>query len=304
MQQLAIPYKSSSDFYGQRIAWDLIRSAAGLLEENRPCGTFDLSAVLHVKPYVVAIIAAMAKRNQLLGTSADYVEPTNQKAKEHLGRLGLPELLGSGTSIEVARRSTNLPIQLLQGLPAESVGWEAAELLEKELGCQLPAGTKPGITDCINEMVGNAAAHSGSKIGCVVVGQAFPASSRIDVAILDLGITIRGHLSMREEYSDLADDGEAILLAMQDGVTGVKGRDRFGETHSGAGLSELQRFVGNCGGAVAILSGSAIVCTDGSQPTKTHRLHGPPFRGTLVNISFPTSPGFLTSVATESVADL
>jgi hypothetical protein len=111
----------------------------------------------------------------------------------------------------------------------------------------------------------------------------------MEVAILDLGVTIRGHLS--RAYPDLADDALAIEKALQDGITGTMGRNRFGEANSGAGLAALAQFLASTGGELAILSGSAIVSIDGSGRMGTEPLHGAPFRGTLVNIVFSTQPG-------------
>ena len=74
---------------------------------------------------------------------------------------------------------------------------------------------------------------------------------------------------------------------MKEGVTGTVERNLLGEVNSGYGLFGVQQAVSALGGELAILSGSALVCS--GKIDAEHRLHGPPFGGTLVNIRFNTN---------------
>jgi len=286
-QSIVVPELSNSDFFHGRFAWLTIQSAANLLATAEPIGVIDLSKVRHMRPYQVAIVAAIAEDQHRRGLQVSYRPPDDSDAREHLDRLGLPEIVLGKCGGSLKQRSTNLPIQVLKSRAEVGFGTETTEILIGELGCDLPAGLKPDIAVGIDEMVLNAATHAESAIGCVVVGQAFPKTGVLEVAVLDLGVTIRGHLSKNPKHQDLSDDASAIKKALEEGVTGTVGRNRFSEPNSGAGFFNLSDFLTATGGSLSILSGSAIVCNlKGRQ--KVHQLKFPPFRGTLVNISFAT----------------
>jgi hypothetical protein len=287
---LAAPELSNSDFCRGQMAWSFIKSAASLLDAGGHVDIIDLSKARHLKPYQVAIVAAIVRLNQRLRHDACYQEPQDDDVLAHLERLRLPDIIAGDNASPAPVRPTNLPIQIVEGRQADSFGWDAAQMLCQELGRDLPGGLLNSIAASIDEMVLNAATHSDSEIGCVVVGQAFPKTSAFEVVILDLGVTIRGHLS--KKYPALVDDASAIAEALLDGVTGTIGLNRFNEPNGGAGLAALLRFLAATGGTVAILSGSAIVCIDETGRQRTHVLHGPPFRGTMLSISFATNPGF------------
>jgi len=276
-RSLEVPELSRSDFFGAKIAWPTINSAAAVLADAGSIGCIDLSKVRHMRPYQVAIAAALAEDHHIRGRPLGYQPPDDDSVREHLERLGLPGIVLQQPGDPATTRSTNLPIQVLRGRATESFGWDTTEALIRELEFDLAAGLQASIAEGINEMVLNAASHSDSAIGCVVVGQAFPKTRVLELAILDLGITIRGHLSSHA-YPNLTDDAKAIELALTDGVTGTpKGsRNKFGEPNAGQGLASLHTFLAASGGDLSILSGSAIVCRNGQRGQKVHRLRCPP----------------------------
>lgn len=290
---IVVPELSNSNFFRGGIACPTIRSAASLLAAAGSIEVIDLSKVRFMRPYQVAIVAALAEDQHLRGGALSYLPPEDDRAREHLVRLGLPGIiLRTSDDGSVEQRTTNLPIRVLVGRPDLSFGWETTRVLTGGLGRDLPAGLECEIAEGIDEMVLNAATHSDSQIGCVVVGQAFPKTGVLEVTVLDVGVTIRGHLSKAPKHQDLSDDASAIERALEDGVTGTIGRNRFGEPNSGAGFASLCRFLDATGGDVSILSGSAIVCRRARGSPRVQPLKCPPFRGTLVNISFATPAGF------------
>jgi len=256
LRALQVPSLAKSHFSSGRIAWDMIKSASSLLEKGGGVDLIDLSELQHIRPYGIAIVAALAQMSRLQGTALEYREPIQEQSREHLARLGLPALMGHDQSSNIAPRSTNLPIRVLETL-SEATGYEIAKLLIQELGQDLPGGVEPSIAENIDEMVRNVFTHAESAVGCVVVGQAFPQTSVLEVAVLDLGMTILTHLAGK--LPDLTDDAAAIKKAIEDGVTGTQGLNRFNEPNSGAGLSNLAQYLASTGGELAILSGSAIV---------------------------------------------
>lgn len=281
-----VPNLTNSDFAAGRVTWDLFRDVATWLRQSRPLDVIDFSGAVHLKPYAVALVAALAKR--LGGPGLQVLPPTDSAARDHLIRIGLPSALGTdwGTA---GLRPSNVPLEILVDRPSSDFSYRVASLLAEEFPGGLPAGITARIADSIDEVILNALAHSASPIGCVVVGQAFPANQRIEVAIVDFGVTIRGHLGQR--FPNLATDEQAIQEAVREGVTGTMpgGVNRLGDPNSGVGLSELKHFAESTAGELAILSGTALVCF-GPQ-AGTQLLRGQAFPGTLVNVRFNTSPG-------------
>lgn len=299
-RSLHVPELANSHFSTGGIAWEMLQSAASLRKNGGAVDLIDLSDVRHMKPYGVAIVAAMAELSSLQGNPVTYLEPRDEQIRDHLTRLGLPAIVGQCDPMRVAPRPTNLPIRI-EKTRSDNTGFEVAEMLVRELGYDLPGGLEYQIAENIDEMVLNALTHSESEVGCVIVGQAFPQASVLEVAILDLGITIPTHLG--RAVPGLPDDATAIEKAIEDGVTGTKIRNRFGEPNSGAGLNNLAEHLAATGGELAILSGSAIVWMNSLGKWGRDDLYGPRFEGTLVNIVFSTRPGS-TGVGPATPADL
>ena len=150
-----------------------------------------------------------------------------------------------------------------------------------------PPGLIQELATHLDEVILNSLTHAESPVGCVVCGQAFPQREIVEVAVIDLGQTIRGHLSNLARYATYNDE-RAILAAVQEGVTGTVGLNRFDEPNSGVGLFELVNYCERGGGELAILSGRSFVTFGYGEQPLTHRFRGG-FPGTLVNVRFMTS---------------
>ncbi len=269
---------SNSNFSAEKIRWDIIQDVAARCSQGKRIDVLDLSDATHLRPYIVALCVGVCR---LLGADRLHVVwPDARDAADHLARLRMPEVLGTdGPTVD--SRSTNIPLEVLSDRPSDEFSWSLVDLLEREFG-DLGPGDKPDICDSIDEIILNALTHSASPIGGVVAAQAFPVSRRIEAVILDLGVTIRGHLGRM--YEDLQDDASAIHRAVEDGITGTDGLNRFGEPNSGAGLNFVRAYLEEARGELAILSGDSVVTF--SDEVRDHRLRGVPFPGTLVNLCF------------------
>jgi len=266
------------------IAWDVLR----LTGSHRDCEVYDLTRTPHLKPYAIACLAASAalqRQKQIIPT---VVPPSNNACNEHLQRLGLYEFFEATENRQVWSRSSNLKVQKVT-YPPGRVSENAAEVLTD--GIQLTAGVRPQIVTSLDEVLLNALSHAESPIECVIVGQGFPQSGKVEVAVVDLGIGILNHLRRNAEYEQLSNDEEAIELATQDGVTGTRRgtRNRLNEQNSGAGLHYLRKYCEAGGGECTILSGRHWV-TYHSGERVVGRLKQP-FQGTLVNLRFFAAPG-------------
>lgn len=273
----------AGDFRDGRLAWDILRVTARHDKQLPTC--VDLSKAPHLKPYAVAALYAVALRQD--GGSVEIIRPDNQILDEHLSRIGLYHAYGieqSGTRV----RETNVPVRQLKDGPA-TFSSEAMDIWDRELNGTAP-GLKLRLADHLDEIILNSLHHSESPIGCIVAGQAFPQTSKVEVAVLDLGQTIRGHLSKHPSYGNLVSDEDAIIEATKEGVTGT-----IGTENSGVGLYELRQFCEAGFGELAIISGRSIgVFRQGEDPV-FHPFHGSGFSGTLVNMRFSTNPALTVS---------
>lgn len=189
-------------------------------------------------------------------------------AAQQLQGLGFePALLSEEKSADRQRAQ----IVRSQGRPEEGFGWQTVQVLNQQIGSDLPANVQREIASSIDEIALNAATHADSPIGFVRVGAAFPHSHLIEVCVLDLGITIRSHLG--RVMTGIEDDVAAIREAIKDGTTGTVGRNRWNEPNSGVGLHYVHDFLTQTKGALAILSGNAVVRFDRDE--KTQFIAGP-----------------------------
>lgn len=82
------------------------------------------------------------------------------------------------------------------------------------------------------ELCDNAASHSNSSPFFVAAQRYTGATSgppaRLELAVADVGIGIPSHLRGNPEYAGIAEDSEAIKLAVRPGVTGTRDRRGYG----------------------------------------------------------------------------
>jgi anti-sigma regulatory factor (Ser/Thr protein kinase) len=135
---------------------------------------------------------------------------------------------------------------------------------------------------CIREIFNNIEDHSTERIGCAHI-QWFPNEQRIRMSVSDFGIGIPSEI--RRVYPD-KDDGEAIALAIQEGISSKRGgRNR------GAGLSYLvDNVVRRNQGQLRIFSNHGqLTCSPTEHSVETNtRLSPGYYPGTLISILLRT----------------
>lgn len=82
------------------------------------------------------------------------------------------------------------------------------------------------------ELSDNATSHSGGSPIFVAAqrysGSTSPRPARLELAVADAGVGIPAHLRMNPTYAHVTEDKEAILLALQPGVSGTRYRRGYG----------------------------------------------------------------------------
>lgn len=263
------------------LAWDVLRRTA----DHSVPDTLDLSACVHLKPYALACLCALAELAREHNQPIELVRPTNSECAEHLQRLGMFGFFIDAGETPPAR-STNITVKRVSWSPGNE-GERIVEVLAPR--ANLPAGMFPRMVEGLDEIILNALTHAESPIDCIVAGQAFPQTSKVEVAVVDLGRTIRGHLTLNPLHAQITTDQEAITLAMRDGVTGTPdGQNNIrGEPNSGAGLALIKEYCETWGGQLTVLNGDTwITCSGDSDPVTGHLRT--PFQGCLVNIRYLT----------------
>ena len=282
--RISIKGADAGDFPNARLAWDILKLTAN--HRRALPTTIDLTECLHLKSYSLACLAAVGaagSKRIVLGL------PDNRSCKEHCIRLGLHEWFQCDEVPTVQARATNIPIRQLQAGGPGSFSNDAVGMWARELGEPLRPGVQRDLENHLDEMIFNALGHSESPVGCFVAGQGHPGAGVVEAAIVDLGITIKTHLTRNPQYAHIQTDLEAIETAMQEGITGTPPGhcNRLNEPNSGVGLTNLFRFCEADQCAISIVSGTACVCFVKGGQRVVQSVHQP-FPGTLVNVKFYT----------------
>lgn len=280
MTEVRVWGADAGDFVGGRLIWSALNSLRPA--RSAPPTVVDLRDLLLVRPYALAAIAGLGCLAQ---RRARLVLPLTQDSRDYVVRSGLLEFFECPEAVGLAASPRIVPVrQLLK--PSSTFADEMASAWEREFG-GLPVGLRGRLADHLDEVIRNALSHAESPIGCVVAGTVYPASRLIELCVLDMGQTIRGHLTKNPMHARVRTDHDAIVLATVEGVTGTPpGQvNRLGEPNSGVGLYELRQYCESGGGDLTIVSGDSITTfRAGGEPAHGHFAGGLP--GSLVNARF------------------
>lgn len=270
----------AGDFAHGKVLWSVLNTLRDA--KRSPVTSVGLADLLLTHPYSTAAIAAiglLSKRKALLEL------PDTQDARDFILRSGLAAFFVVQEGVELSPSPRIVRVRNLEQRDPAFAD-EVVEVWDSELG-GLPVAFGSELANHLDEMILNALAHSDSPIGCVVAGQAYPQARRVEVAVLDVGQTIRGHLARKFPEFDNRTDQEAIQFATEEGVTGTPEgmKNRLGDPNSGIGLYELRRYCENGGGDVTVLSGEESVTFAAGEEPVIRPFHGG-FPGCLIYMRF------------------
>lgn len=136
-----------------------------------------------------------------------------------------------------------------------------------------------GLIGALQELETNVHEHSGAAKTGVAAYQALP--NGFEFVVADAGIGVLGSLRQSSEFRDLEDCGQALCLALSDGIS------RFGRAAKrGHGFQTLFRTLTGQYGSLRFRSGDHALTLDGQSP-------GP---GMARVSQKPPLPGFIVSV--------
>lgn len=270
----------AGDFVNGKLIWSALNS----LKPAKVHGVsvVDLSGLQLARPYTIASIAALGC---LGGRRAAMRLPRTHDSRDYVVRSGLTEFFRAEDSTALSPSPRIVVVRQLDG-PSSTFADEISSAWEREFG-GMPVGLRSRLADHLDEMIRNALSHANSPIGCIVAAQVYPSLGSVEITVLDLGRTIRGHLASNPLHSHLQQDADAILHATQEGVTGTPAGalNALGEPNSGVGLYELRLYCESGGGELAIVSGESMVTFGVSGRVDVQPFRGG-FAGTLVNMRF------------------
>jgi len=129
----------------------------------------------------------------------------------------------------------------------------------------------------LNEIGGNVLHHAQSELGFIQVNS-FPRNSKLSIVVADSGIGVPK--SLRERFSDIANDRVAVETAVQKGVTS---KPNFGQ---GNGLAGSVAIAVQSNAFFSLTSGGGRLVVENG--VLTVRDFMPPLYGTVVEIQLPT----------------
>ncbi len=278
--------RDAGQFASAKVMWSALNSARDATREAP--AEVNLADLEMIKPYSLACVCAIGA---LTPDGVRLRLPESDFCRNFIVQSGAIEFFRDSERQPRLSGDTTVRVRQVTSGPG-SFSSDAVHAWAQAFG-SLPGGLVPRWADHLDEVIINALTHSGSSIGCIVAGQAYPTMRRLEVAVLDLGRTIKGHLTQNPRYAGVESDEEAVLLATEEGITGTPAGqlNPRGEPNSGAGLFELRSFCERGGGMLTILSGTAMV-TFQTAPLNhaVHNFNGG-FPGTLVNMQFDVNAG-------------
>ena len=141
---------------------------------------------------------------------------------------------------------------------------------------------EPGVIDAIewslNEIADNVLLHAGPGVSGWLQMIAQPKKNLVEFVVVDSGRGITQ--SLRERFTDLKDDREAVMKAVEKGVT------RDPAIGQGNGLAGTLRIAAAAKGWITIHSGHGLLRAMPGQPLYCNL--GPQHQGTVVEVTLPT----------------
>jgi anti-sigma regulatory factor (Ser/Thr protein kinase) len=205
-----------------------------------------------------------------------YSRPLKRSTQKFFREVGFNEyfkLLDSAHEEPHNIRTGDIQLIRLTGLHTD-IADTITEILDYHL--RISEGLKGSLRLSISEAITNVIDHSGVNDYYICCWN-YPALKQIRLCIADLGIGIRSSLTRKAEYSYIKTDHQAILKAIENGVSSRPGR-------AGLGLDHIRRFLKANKGRLCIISCRGKVFWKFDRGEVLEQQMKTPFNGTIIKM--------------------
>lgn len=237
---------------------------------------FDCSNVNFIKPLGLNLLSAMIFSFISNGNKVLIKLPNNEAVVKYLRDQGFFSEFNIEAAGEISigtTRGTSASLKRLQDVMDASYLNSIAYWIWRNSEIPLPYAEALVRINLV-ELINNVFDHSESPIGCYISAQAYPRMDWLILSILDLGIGIKK--SLHPNYPELDSDTDAIMKALEEGVSSKKHEKR----PRGVGLTVIKDFLAvDQRGSLEIISYTGHY--DSRSTPKTLEV---PLKGTCVNL--------------------
>jgi hypothetical protein len=198
----------------------------------------DLTGVRFAEPTLALRLAASEAVHAAHEAPFEIVPPRNRRVRDYLGRAGLARQMGLPE--RPGTEDVLMPITRL----ADPCEVEPAVEQLAHAAKQLPgalAGTHHALTAALGELGGNACSHGKNEHGAFALAQRF-GSSRVVLAVGDLGVGIPVHLGEALRAREGEAQASLVAKALERGVSGAAAVD--GEVRGNGLPSTIEKLRG------------------------------------------------------------
>ncbi|MCL4369484.1 MAG: hypothetical protein M1380_01055 [Chloroflexi bacterium] len=229
----------------------------------------DASNLSFIEPMGLVQLVLLLQHAAALSPKVKFIAPSAYGAYHYLARMGfykhVPETVTLDNAVDagaVHRRGSCDVLIPVRGFKSdwdvEDMFEDVAKFLRRMLTDKIISGTiYSTLGAAIPELAGNAATHANSPCGGYIAAQIYKRGSYL--AVGDIGMGIRGHLTKNPNWAYLQTDEEAIAKALETGVSGTSDRRGWGFDYV---LEELRS---TAGAQLFIRSGNGWVKTNVGQ---------------------------------------
>jgi len=205
---------------------------------------------ISLHPVVLSMVAVLGMK---VGSKNIRCEKLEAASKHYFERIGLFRSLGISSGIDVKKHESAgkfIPITNIRNSTAlTDFIQDTVPLLHLE---QAQAET---IKYILSELIRNVLEHSGDPNGAFVCAQYYKKSNRIGIGIADGGMGLKRSL---KKSHIVADDLDAIKLALTPGITGTTSKEGGTEYNAGAGLFFTKSIASVNKDYLVVYTGSAL----------------------------------------------
>lgn len=242
----------------------------------------DLTRVAFIGPTCLAVLLAALKSlqaDQLNAPGSVVLPPHDSRTRADLYRMDFFRVLaGAEDPAAAGREAGERPCRdFSTHEEAVVVARELAAAIAERVDMDRPS--QLAIQVLLSELAENVVFHASSELGAFAVAQSWRNRPETEVAIVDLGVGIRGSLTKNPRYTGILTDLEAIQTAMKPLVTATPDRN------SGYGLAFAQGLLRANGGILRVRSGEAAVYAGAVDATGISPLSYP---GTVIALTMRT----------------